>query len=462
MRNPQTTLEIRASAPTLGGFFGLPTAFGAPLGETEFMAGFFHQTDAIADGRFDFVLNDTLVGAFLAAQNAPPGTVQATGPRLAESDSDVIERMNGFFDQRRRTIAGFGQAEWRFLDEWTLTFGLRIQADRKEAKWKHTFETNGTLGVAPLLQGSGFEEFETSRRRSELQFAPRVNLQYAWSDLATFYTTWARGFRHGGFQGELATTAEPQFLEFDDEGVKSIELGAKTTLLDGTARFDVALFRMDLTGAQIGSLQPTGPPLNSNVGIVVNADEARSQGVEADLDWLPTDWLTIRAALGFNDTEYVDFKLGPCLPGSLDSDGDGDPRCDLTGDPLARAPKWSGAITGILDVPLRSIPAVERLAPTWLRDLALSGGPSVLYQDTHFFSAHDDPGLRNPSSIRVDAGMGIGDPTRGWHLKFGAKNLTEENITTYGQELITTTDDSVVGSQELDPRLFLAELRWEF
>ena len=115
-------------------------------------------------------------------------------------------------------------------------------------------------------------------------------------------------------------------LEFDPEQVDSYEIGAKTRLLDNTLQLNASLFRYDYTDLQLvyfdqGSSQ------------VANVGEARGQGLELDLRWVPSEHWDATVGLSLLDTEITDatdiIEVGAC--------GD----CD--GNSLPFAPEVSGS-----------------------------------------------------------------------------------------------------------------------
>ena len=83
--------------------------------------------------------------------------------------------------------------------------------------------------------------------------------------------------------------------------VTNMELGWKTTLADGTVRFNGSIYKIDWDKLQIGVT-------DFDIGVltfVVNAADAEINGFEGDLTWLPTDELTLAASVSFNSTEMV-------------------------------------------------------------------------------------------------------------------------------------------------------------
>jgi len=192
----------------------------------------------------------------------------------------------------------------------------------------------------------GGSAFTAERSRSEFAFTPKVSLRYDWSDAINLYGTWTRGYKAGGFN-EQAFSTGARALQYDPEAATAWELGAKTRLFGGAAALNVALFWENVTDLQVLTVEPS-----SVVTSVQNAGEARARGVEVDAQWLATRWLTLLGALSFNDTEYLSFVNGQCSFDRPDTDGNGDGRCDVSGQPFFHAPKWTVTTAGNVRWPL--------------------------------------------------------------------------------------------------------------
>ncbi|MGH7896754.1 MAG: TonB-dependent receptor domain-containing protein, partial [Candidatus Binatia bacterium] len=262
---------------------------------------------------------------------------------------------------------------------------------------------------------------------------------------------WAKGFREGGFN---ATANRRASLEFDPEDVTNWELGTNSELLGGAARLNLVLFWMTLTEFQILTTEP-----GTTTSIITNAGKARARGVEADGAWLATDWLTLRAALGFNDAEFIEFPFGPCTGDRPDTDGDGDERCDLSGGSIHQVPKWVISVTPSVRLPLGDFPLVRTTAPPFAA-IDLIGSLSAQYHDTMIVDPTLDPRLRAPSFFSVDGGIGFENAGQGWSIRASVKNMTDVLTTEKGIQapLLAGHFTRVAGV----PRHVFGEFRWKF
>jgi len=448
--NPQTTFELRLDSPSLAGLLGLGAVSGFELGRSNFTAGFFYEHRRLADSRLAIHLNAPVIAEFVAAQG---GGVPLPGNQplfdLITSQGLGLETSTGFFDQTGDAFAGFGHLTWNPFERWALETGVRYSFETKEAHLARVFEQGTGVAFNAL---AGQTEFETDEERSEDAFTPQVVLRYDWRDDASAFFRWARGFKAGGFN-ELNSNGVDG-LEFDPEYVTAWEAGSKTRLLDGAANLNVVLFWNDVTDLQVFTLRP-----GDLVATVENVGEARARGVEVDGAWLPLEWLTMIGTLGFNDSEYLDFPHGECpMDSPEDPDGDGDPRCDLTGEPLYRAPKWVATLSPMVRFPMASIPGLRNLPFT--DGIDLIGGGDAEYQDVHFTTRTSDRRSRQPKFFRFNTDLGFENVDQGWTARVTVKNLTDEAIAIQSRDI--TLGAGTFAHILEEQRLVIGSFTWKF
>jgi iron complex outermembrane recepter protein len=444
----QTTFELRVTSPDLPGFLGLEDLFGLPLGSTDFTSGFFFQRRTLnpTDQRLhidsQLFLEVIAVNAIPEPLPFPPGSRPPT--------VGLREHLLARFEQESHSFSGFGQMNWRFIDRWTLLAGMRLDHTTKEAAWKQTIEP----GTAVLLH-TVFGEFAGEDSRSAFDLAPKVGMKFEWTEDVDFYWTWASNFQAGGFNN-FRTPGDPNQGRYEASRVQSWEGGTKVRLLDGAADLNLGLFHMTMSEFQLNTNEEVGAGIS--VGTIINAGELRARGVEADSTWLATDWLTLRASVGFNDTEFVDFPFGTCITGRENTDGDGDVRCDLTGGPLVQAPKWGITAIPSVRVPLSSFPVISSAA---LPDgIDLTSDLTAQYTDTRFLNDTLDPRTRQPSFFLFDASVGLVDSNRGWSVQLRVENLTDERTSSIANEVALAT--GVISKSIDSPRVVIGKFRWEF
>lgn len=431
---PQDNIDIVLTSPLLFG------------GKLDFTAGLFYEERELdLDIGLD-LQTEPFLGLIAANDSStslilPPSLLPAA---LIPADA-LLESSTLFFDQETVTEALYGQLNWYIAERWELTGGVRISTEDKKADIRRVFNTTNTTLLTTTL---GYEEFDVSIRRDESTVQPKISLNYNLNDDISVFVHWARGFRAGGFN---SGAGRAEGLDYEKEVVEEYAINIKTRLLDGSMQFNFGVFQMDLEDFQ---LLTSGPEDLS--AVTVNAGRARAEGVEADLLWLPTDWLSVNAALGYNDATFTEFPIGPCAPGRPNTDGDDDPRCDLTGASLPFAPEWSGALALNVHVPFDRLPLLSGLA---LDSLELIGGLDVEYQTLSTTGFPGDDRFTQGEYARYGANIGITHVDAGWTLRVTGKNLTDEAINRRTAPIPTTTN--VV--QDLEPpRTIYMQFRWNY
>jgi len=126
-------------------------------------------------------------------------------------------------------------------------------------------------------------------------------ISYRAFDDTMFFFTYSEGFRPGGFN---RTPGVPTTYNSDE--ATNYELGWKSTLFDGTLRFNGSIYQIDWDRLQVGITDFTIDVIT----FTTNAADAEIRGFEGDLTWLATDNLMFTAAWSLNDTEMVRVPEG--------------------------------------------------------------------------------------------------------------------------------------------------------
>ncbi len=449
--NIQYTFELLGSSPGLRGLLGLDRLFGLDLGGSNVVLGFFFQRRELKNFFESLSLNPLLLAEFVALQDVPAAGGLPPLPFSGEIVPGPREQSTQFFDETADAMAGFGQVDWNLLQRWTLSTGMRVSNETKSAETSRVFDTPTSVAFTEVLN---WHEFHRQLERSELDVAPKVSLNYKPTDDVSLFASWARAFKGGGFNA-FASGGSDDELIFEGESVTQWAIDAKTRLLDGAATLNLSLFRMDLRDFQVLTADPGDARIT-----IENAARARAQGVEADATWLPAEWLTVRWALGFNDSEFLEFPIATCPQDMVNTDGDADERCDVSGEPLVGAPKWTSALTTHATVPATAIPGLRAASAIPLGGLHLGSGFTVEYQDTQFLNPDFDRRKRQPSFVRMKASMGIENRDQGWSLGVTAENLTNEATSALAAE--TPTGVGHIWQFPEPPRLIYGQLRWSF
>ena len=182
--------------------------------------------------------------------------------------------------------------------------------------------------------------------RTFKSFDPRFTVDYKVNAETMLYAQYATGNKSGGFN---TTPGLPNdVFAFDGERVRSVEVGAKNRWADGRVLFNVALFQNNISGLQLSNISTVVSPFtgaSSTTTIVNNVGKARTQGLETELQFRATPWLTLSGNYAYTEakaTEGTEITNGTVFGGNR----------SVAGFTLPRTPKHSFATSAAVDMPV--------------------------------------------------------------------------------------------------------------
>ncbi len=317
------------------------------------------------------------------------------------------------YSAKTTTKALYGQLDYAFTDKWTGTAGLRHTSETKGG-WTNRFSTTGYDG--PLVANPG-NFFSGNYSASFSGSTPMLALAYKYNDTTNVYGRVAKGFKSGGFSGELPNAAV--MTPYKPQTSVSTEVGIKNSFLDNRAQLNVAVFRNKISDQQLTQLMPA-----STNSFLTNAGKSTYQGLELEGVLIPVDGWKLQASYGYLDTKYNQY-----IDNALNIAGR--PLIDTAGNKLSPyAPKntFNMSVDGRLAKTawgtLRAIVDYTYTSETYLysvnKDLtAPNAGGS-------YSAAMDNiPAQTNVNFKLLLAGLPVGGPGSA-DLSFWIKNLTDE------------------------------------
>lgn len=406
----------------------------SPVDQTiSYILGGFYQTSDLAFSDSVDIPTDSILP--LALNNL-------VGPTLASLTPGAATRRN--FTQDNDVWALFAQATWNINNAWRLTLGGRYTSERKSAT-REQFHITPTGTRLPEGAPSDpyniifglfyFEPYDLiSAKRSEESFTPVITLQHDLSPDTMLYATYTTGFKAGGFDARSNANPDPLVVnalragvldiigvfEYDDEKTKSVELGGKFTFADGAAELNAAIYRMEFDNLQTSQFDGV---LGFNV---TNAGKATSQGLELDARWALTSHTTLSGSLAYLDFAYDQFPNAQCYFGETPNSSAYPGLCDRAGQRREFTPEYQAAVSLNYQRPITS--ALELRA---LLDLT--------YSDDYFSSPTNDPNLLQDSYTKVNLRLGLGAVDGRWEVALVGKNLTDESVASFGNQLPVST-----------------------
>lgn len=208
--------------------------------------------------------------------------------------------------------AGFADVTWHFSPQFDVQLGGRWARNTQDSSQNTAY--NPAFGIpVDVRAGNSNQSVWTYSLAPSYHFTPNT---MAYARLAT-------GYRPGGPNVlPPGTTDVPS--QYDSDRTTNIELGLRSTQLDGRLSLDVAAFHVDWKDIQLYQVV-------NGFGVNANGGTAHSQGLEWAFGYLPVHGLTFQLT-----GAYTDAKLTSDAPDINAFDGD----------PLPYAPKWTTSLDG--------------------------------------------------------------------------------------------------------------------
>lgn len=199
------------------------------------------------------------------------------------------------FTQQTETVSLFGQATLNFSDRLRSTLGLRYTDETKDVSFVRVQGETATIWNTFANPPFG-EDVGGDLDFSDSFVNGNFNVQFDATDSSMLYASYGVGSKTGGFAESAEVISGDPSLNVDDGGArvetetaKTIELGAKLSLLDGAAELNIALF-----DTQVDDFQETSFQVSDGAAAFLTRNiDAESKGFEIDGQWQATDALRI-------------------------------------------------------------------------------------------------------------------------------------------------------------------------
>lgn len=373
-----------------------------------------------------------LAGAFYMTENVDrkEGFVGSFGPPLVPGTAVLLDGDIAFTQKAETTsYAVFGQIDYAFNDQWSVSIGSRYTYDKKDITQglenyeDPAFDTSvlaAALGVPPSLVEAVFApeqavilgipangpgnlaEFAATGDTSLLAFPYKTDADDDWdkvtssasinwnySDDGMLYLSFAQGYKSGAFVSSV-TNPEAAAIPLEPEEADSWELGLKSEFLDNRLRVNASVFTMDYKDLQVFRLVGS---------LLVGANaKATSEGVEIDITGLVTEHWTLQANYAYLDATYDTFKDGVV---------------DYSGNTLPRAPEDSFFVQSSYVTPLPGGSEID-----WIVSYAYTG--------SFYFEPSNASASKEGSYGLIDASATWTSPQETWTITAWGKNLDDE------------------------------------
>ncbi len=195
-------------------------------------------------------------------------------------------------DQETDAYSVFGQIDYDLTDEWTVIGGLRLYTEQKGYELTN-IDVNGVVTAPYVFNSSTVGDLAEQDRQN---VNGRLGFDYRPNDDLLLYGAISRGTKVAGFNlgfpdltGAFGTNPLDT-IPYDEEDLRSLEVGFKSTLMDGLTRLNVSVYYYDYRDFQALSFQGV-------TQTIFNTD-AEVYGVEFDITIYP--WRGWEFLLGGN------------------------------------------------------------------------------------------------------------------------------------------------------------------
>ena len=484
--------------------------------------GRFANCRIISGGGLAFAYNPAAQSCITPAlRPTVSGALGAAGP-LIVAGLDRLDTMNNVgttndrYFQNGTNWAIFTHNIVHITDTIDLTLGARYTKDKKD--FNATFGNDNTVCTAnqaalgPLLttaaagtagaiiglscQGNSTAELNgVSIRddRNEDQITGTAILSWKPIDDLLLYTSFARGYKAGGFNLDRSALKSPVptfasvggaqalvgNLQFDPELVDSYELGAKFS--NGPFGLSVSAFRSDFSSFQLNTFNGTvflvqnvngcdnlvggsnaDTDLSNTTGSCATADityGVRTQGLELEASLTPARNFRMAAGLTYAKTTYRDDLIGTKNGAPLDL-----ALRKLPGDNLSNAPEL-----------------VATSSVTWTPDIGSNGMSGLVYIDGRMTSDYNTgsdlfPQKEQDGFAVFNARIGLRGADEAWGIELWGQNIFNQDYAQVafnspfqaGQSSAPFVDPQYPGGRQIfsqflaEPRTYGITLRGKF
>ena len=316
------------------------------------------------------------------------------------------------------SFAGFANVDVHPTSTLTITGGLRYTDEKKHANF---FQRNAT-----------FNYNFTGLRRDDSDLSWTASINYRPIQNLSVYATASRGFKSGGFNVELISTANvsPNSISYAPEKLLNFEAGAKGRALNGMLTFSAAGFYDTFDNKQVTQLLAGVVPIFS----VGNAAKARIKGFELEGALKPSSVFTLSGSVSRIISRYLSFPDAARVNGVV---------VDYTGNRLELAPKWSadGAIDARFPISFGFVTARGQ----------------VRYTGDTFFQPDNAPGNLQKGYTLLSGRIGVDTHDGRTALALVGKNLTNKGYYVFSR--FNGTNHQVLYGE---PRTYGVELIQKF
>ncbi len=239
--------------------------------------------------RFDYLVGvmgtstDKVFKDYIASAGSYPILSQTNDP--ADLRGDMFYWGVGKTDGEEKAV--FGEANYRFTEHWTLTFGGR---------WFDTEVNSNATYYGVLYPGS---LSLPHGHQTQSGFAPKLSLAWRRDDDLMVYGLASKGYRFGNPNTIFPLDGFTTPAGWKTDSLWNYELGVRASAFDRRLQLDLTAFLIDWSDLQVRLYRP------DNVTYGTNAGKARNVGQEFSGLWRVTDSFDLSLNLTHLDAQLT-------------------------------------------------------------------------------------------------------------------------------------------------------------
>ena len=236
------------------------------------------------------------------------GDLHENYPEPAIKNGHVLEDITA--DYKSDETSEFGEATYRFSDQWRATFGGRY--------YDISLQTESIVGAPDVPEISAGREVGRG-------ISPKASITYEASTDLLAYALVSKGYRSGGVNLVPPLAGFPTPATYGPDSLVNYEIGVRPSWFNQQLTLDSTLFFIDWTDIQLRFARPDGD------AYAANANGAHNVGLENALDWRPTPNLQLQLSATYLQAQISRTTVlgnGVVLP---------------EGAPIPGAPHWSAS-----------------------------------------------------------------------------------------------------------------------
>ncbi|MFN3620376.1 TonB-dependent receptor, partial [Sphingorhabdus sp.] len=302
-----------------------------------------------------------------------------------------------------KSYAAFGQFTYEATDNLKLIAGGRLTRD----ELKIDAVQNNSFYFVTL--GGPRRVFNAQTANTD--FSYKLGAQYNFQRDVMMYATYSRGYKGPGFADLLPVTVASPVVE--PEINRNIEVGIKSTWMDGAVLLNLTAFRSKFRNLQVSSFNAV-----AGTSFVQNAASATSQGLELLTIVRPADGLTLTGSATMLDSKFNDFPGAECYPGQPL------PSCNV---PTGRQFNAGGLRTPVSP----ELVANGQVRYDWTLGASLDAfvEGNITHRSSQWFTINQVPGTQLKGHQLIGFSVGVTSKA-GWRASLFCRNCTDERVPT--------------------------------